>query len=109
MKQQPKHYTPEEKVAVLRRHLLEKEPILKLCDEVGLQPHGLLPLAEGVVRERCVRLRAADRVTAACSGVEEQTFRLDAVELPGYTDRNDSFRPCFILLSNAFRIRTDSV
>ena len=35
---QRKHYTPEEKVAILRRHLLEKEPISKLCDEVGLQP-----------------------------------------------------------------------
>ena len=38
MKKQRKHYTPEEKVAVLRRHLLEKEPISKLCDELGLQP-----------------------------------------------------------------------
>src|SRR5579862_5265296 len=38
MKKQRKHYAPEEKVAVLRRHLLEKEPISKLCDEMGLQP-----------------------------------------------------------------------
>ena len=38
MKKQRKHYTPEEKVTVLRRHLLEKEPISKLCDELGLQP-----------------------------------------------------------------------
>jgi len=38
MKKQRKHYTPDEKVAILRRHLLEKEPISKLCDEVGLQP-----------------------------------------------------------------------
>ena len=38
MKKQRKHYTPEGKVAILRRHLLEKEPISKLCDEVGLQP-----------------------------------------------------------------------
>ena len=38
MKKQRKHYTPEEKVAILRRHLLEKEPISKLCDEMGLQP-----------------------------------------------------------------------
>lgn len=33
-----KHYTAEEKVAILRRHLLEHEPISKLCDEAGLQP-----------------------------------------------------------------------
>src|SRR6476646_4519804 len=38
MKKQREHYTPEEKVAILRRHLLEKEPISKLCDEVALQP-----------------------------------------------------------------------
>jgi transposase len=38
MKKQRKLYAPEEKVAILRRHLLEKEPISKLCDEVGLQP-----------------------------------------------------------------------
>jgi transposase-like protein len=38
VKKERKHYTAEEKVAILRRHLLEKEPISKLCDEVGLQP-----------------------------------------------------------------------
>ena len=38
MKKQRKQYAPEEKVAILRRHLLEKEPISTLCDEVGLQP-----------------------------------------------------------------------
>ena len=38
MKKQRKHYTAEEKVAILRRHLLEKEPVSKLCDELGLQP-----------------------------------------------------------------------
>jgi transposase-like protein len=37
MKKHRKHYTPEEKVVILRRHLLEKEPISKLCDELGLQ------------------------------------------------------------------------
>ena len=37
MKKQRKHYTPEEKVAILRQ-LLDKEPISKLCDEPGLQP-----------------------------------------------------------------------
>jgi transposase-like protein len=38
MKKQRKHYTPEEKVAILRRHLLENAPISKLCAELGLQP-----------------------------------------------------------------------
>ena len=38
MKKQRKHYTPEEKVAILRRHSVEHEPISKLCDGLGLQP-----------------------------------------------------------------------
>ena len=32
-----KHYTPQEKVAVLRRHLLEHVPVSELCEELGLR------------------------------------------------------------------------
>ena len=38
MKKPRKHYTAEEKVAILRRHLLEQEQVSKLCDELGLAP-----------------------------------------------------------------------
>jgi transposase len=38
MKTQRKHYTPEEKVAILRRHLLDRKAITKLYDELVLQP-----------------------------------------------------------------------
>ena len=38
MRKERKNYTAEEKVAILRRHLVEKEPISRLCDEQGLQP-----------------------------------------------------------------------
>ena len=51
MKKQRKHYTREEKVAILRRHLVEGVPISDLCDEWGLQPNRVLPLAERVFRE----------------------------------------------------------
>ncbi len=33
-----KHYTPQEKVAVLRRHLLEHVPVSELCEELSLRP-----------------------------------------------------------------------
>ena len=33
-----KNYTPEEKVAILRRHLIEKESISSICDRYQLQP-----------------------------------------------------------------------
>jgi transposase-like protein len=31
-------FTAEEKVGILRRHLLEQEPISKVCDESGIHP-----------------------------------------------------------------------
>src|SRR3954452_16653917 len=37
-KKQRKHDTPKEKVVVLRRHLLDQEPVSKWCDERGLKP-----------------------------------------------------------------------
>jgi transposase len=33
-----KHYSPAEKVAILKRHLLEQVPISKLCEEYKLEP-----------------------------------------------------------------------
>lgn len=38
MPRKRKNYTPEEKVAILRRHLVEKVPVSDLCDELGLHP-----------------------------------------------------------------------
>jgi len=38
LKRQRKNYTAEEKVAILRRHLLEKVPISDLCEEHGMHP-----------------------------------------------------------------------
>jgi transposase-like protein len=38
VKKSRKHYTAEEKVAILRRHLLEGAVVSSLCDELGLQP-----------------------------------------------------------------------
>lgn len=38
MKQRRKHYSSEEKVAILRRHLLEHVPVSDVCDELGLAP-----------------------------------------------------------------------
>jgi transposase len=38
MRKERKHFTPEEKVAILRRHLLDKVPVSELCEELGLRP-----------------------------------------------------------------------
>ena len=33
-----RRFTPEQKVAIIRRHLLEQAPVSGLCDEYHLQP-----------------------------------------------------------------------
>ena len=38
MRQPRKHHSAEEKVAILRRHFLEKAPVSDLCEEKGIHP-----------------------------------------------------------------------
>lgn len=33
-----RNHTPEDKVAILKRHLVDKVPVSDLCDELGLNP-----------------------------------------------------------------------
>ncbi len=39
MRKPRKNYTAEEKVAILKRHLVEKVPVSDLCDELELNPN----------------------------------------------------------------------
>ncbi|MDR3542725.1 MAG: transposase [Desulfosporosinus sp.] len=38
MKRKRKNYTPEEKVIILKRHLVDRVPVSDLCDEYSLHP-----------------------------------------------------------------------
>jgi len=38
MRKQRRQYTPQEKVAILRKRLIEKAPVSRVCDEYGLKP-----------------------------------------------------------------------
>jgi transposase len=38
MNNERRHFTPQEKVAALKRHLLEKVPVSDLCDQLGIAP-----------------------------------------------------------------------
>ena len=38
MRKERKHYSGGDKVAILKRHLLDKVPASDLCEEYGLQP-----------------------------------------------------------------------
>ena len=39
MNKQRRHFAGTEKVAILKRHLIDKIPISDLCDELGLYPN----------------------------------------------------------------------
>jgi transposase len=76
MKKQRKHYTPEEKVAILRRHLLDKEPISKLCDELGLQPTVFYRWQKEFFENGCLpSSRGGRRPTTQPSRSESRTLR----------------------------------
>jgi transposase-like protein len=38
MRKRRANYTPPEKVAILKRHLIDKVPVSDLCDELDLRP-----------------------------------------------------------------------
>ena len=38
MRKKRKQYSAQEKVAIVRKHLLDKVPVSDICDEYGLQP-----------------------------------------------------------------------
>jgi transposase-like protein len=37
-KRSRRHFTIEQKVAILKRHMVDKVPVSDLCNELGLQP-----------------------------------------------------------------------
>ena len=41
MNKQRRHFAGSEKVAILKRHLIDKVPISDLCDELGLYPNQI--------------------------------------------------------------------
>jgi transposase len=38
MNSERRHLSPQDKVAALKRHLLEKVPVSELCDQLGIAP-----------------------------------------------------------------------
>jgi transposase-like protein len=39
MRKERKHFTPEEKVAILRRYLVDRVPVSELCEELAAFSH----------------------------------------------------------------------
>ena len=66
-----RHFTPEQKAAIVRRHMVDKVPISDLCDEYGLQPsvlHGWHKQAADNLERLFENLQGGDRARAARAG-----------------------------------------
>ncbi len=52
MRKQRKNYSGQEKVIILKRHLVDHIPVSDLCDEYHLQPTVFYRWQKAVFRER---------------------------------------------------------
>src|SRR6516162_9401036 len=77
MRSERKHYTAEEKVAILRRHLLDKVPVSELCEENGLQPTVFYRWQKEFFENGAVAFQAKERPARQ---VEEKQKRIEFLE-----------------------------
>ena len=77
MKTERKHYTAAEKVAILRRHLLDKVPVSELCEENGLQPTVFYRWQKEFFENGAAAFQAKERPTLQ---LEEKQKRIEFLE-----------------------------
>jgi transposase len=77
MKKERKHYTAEEKVAILRRHLLDKVLVSELCEENGLQPTVFYRWQKEFFENGTAAFQAKERPARQ---VEEKQKRIEFLE-----------------------------
>jgi transposase len=77
MRKERNHYTPEEKVAILRRHLLDQVPVSELCEENGLQPTVFYRWQKELFENGAAAFQAKERPARQ---VEEKQKRIEFLE-----------------------------
>lgn len=66
-----RHFTAEQKAAIVRRHMVDKVPISDLCEEYGIQPsvlHGWHKQVADNLAKVFENLQGGDRARAAREG-----------------------------------------
>lgn len=85
MSKERKSYTAQEKVAILRRHLLEKVPISDLCEEYKLQPTQFYQWQKRLFENGAVAFgrsespRKEDATTRKLTALEDKVRKKDEV------------------------------
>ena len=82
MRKERKHYTSEEKVTILRRHLLDKIPVSDLCEELGLQPTVFYRWQKEFFENGASAFQSKERPARQ---VEEKQKRIEFLEKKGQT------------------------
>ena len=77
MRKERKHFTPEEKVAILRRHLVDKVPVSELCEELSLRPTVFYRWQKGLFENGAVAFLSQERPHHQ---VEEKQKRIEFLE-----------------------------
>src|SRR6202046_5535497 len=77
MRKERKQYTAEEKVAILRRHLLDQVPVSELCEEHGLQPTVFYRWQKEFFENGAAASKAKERPARQ---VEEKQKRIEFLE-----------------------------
>jgi transposase len=77
MRKEPDHYTAEEKVTILRRHLLDKVPVSDLCEENGHQPTVFYRWQKEFFENGASAFQTKERPTGQ---IEEKQKRIEFLE-----------------------------
>jgi len=77
MRKERKHYTAEEKEAILRRHLLDMIPVSDLCEELGLQPTVFYRWQKEFFENGAAAFQSKERPGGQ---VEEKQKRIESLE-----------------------------
>src|SRR6202045_2549952 len=82
MRKERKHYTSEEMVAILRRHLQHHVPVSNLCEELGLLPAVFYRWQKEFFENGAAAFHSKERPARQ---VEEKQKRIEFLEEKGQT------------------------
>src|SRR3569832_465219 len=92
-KQSRRSFTTEQKVTILRRHLMDKVPVSALCEEYKLQPASGPTSARPPVRGRADDDRRQERSDRMGRGRPDHQRRGPSESTPPTPDRTSTARP----------------
>lgn len=79
-KRQRRHFSPEDKAAILRRHLVDRVPVSDLCDEYHIQPTLFYLWQRQAFEQLSAALQDRRTVRGQQQSAASEQARVDALE-----------------------------